>query len=177
MYNKNDIIKFKSMIKKTKSCWIWKGYTTRYGYGIFNTDKGQLFAHRVSYEIFVGKIKKKMCICHKCDNPKCVNPKHLFIGTQADNMLDMKLKGRSTKGRPPWCLGKKLSEETKKKMSENNVGMLGKKHSEETKKKMSKSRKGSKNSFYGKTHSDESKIKISISQKRRLAKIRANKNG
>ena len=164
------ISKFKSLIKKTKTCWLWLGYTSKSGYGRFSIKGNQFYAHRIAYEIFIDKIPTGFQVCHKCDIPNCVNPEHLFLGTQRDNMEDMKTKGRSTKGRKPWCFGKHHSEETRRKMSENNIGMLGKHHSEETKKKMSKSRKGSKNAFYGRKHSEKTKLKISISQKNRLMK-------
>ena len=55
-------------------------------------------AHRASYEAFVGQIPKGMYVCHACDNVACVNPNHLFLGTQKQNLQDMKTKGRSTRG-------------------------------------------------------------------------------
>jgi hypothetical protein len=77
---------------------LWKGYKTPAGYG--NTSIGiyPARAHRVSYEIFVGEIPIGLCVLHKCDNPPCVNPNHLFVGTNADNAKDMSEKGRSRYG-------------------------------------------------------------------------------
>ena len=80
-------------------CWEWQGLLNK-GYGYFtqriiNTNKRKMyFAHRVSYEIFNGKFDESLDICHKCDNPKCVKPNHLWIGTHKDNMNDMTSKGR-----------------------------------------------------------------------------------
>lgn len=75
-------------------CWEWLGAGKGNGYG--HTSKGA--AHRVSYEIFVGKAPAGMDVCHTCDNRCCVNPSHLFIGSRADNMNDMKLEGRGYGG-------------------------------------------------------------------------------
>lgn len=83
---------FKS-IKKTNNCWIWVGYKERKGYGKFWSVVGTL-AHRFSYFYHKGQIPKGMLVCHTCDNPSCVNPKHLWIGTAKDNQRDCMLKGR-----------------------------------------------------------------------------------
>lgn len=72
-------------------CWEWQGTRNPNGYGMFASKKR---AHRISWEITRGPIPRGMFVCHKCDNPPCVRPDHLFIGTQKENMQDMHSKGR-----------------------------------------------------------------------------------
>lgn len=75
-------------------CWPWKDTLNHRGYGVFGRLGKQWRAHRVSYELHVGPIPEGMAICHRCDNRLCVNPKHLFVGSHADNVKDMVAKGR-----------------------------------------------------------------------------------
>lgn len=82
-------------------CWVFKGRKNKEGYGaICINKKGNqkyLRAHRLIYEHYFGPIPKGMLICHDCDNPPCVNPDHLFIGTNKDNMYDKVEKGRASR--------------------------------------------------------------------------------
>lgn len=96
---RNTYDRFIEKVNKTEGCWEWTAATYRGGYGHFRafTDgKWKMIkAHRYSYSHFKGEIPKGMLVCHTCDNPKCVNPEHLFIGTHSDNMVDKINKGRS----------------------------------------------------------------------------------
>ena len=96
-----DKERFWSKVEKLgneSGCWIWTAGTFKNGYGAFGASKKMLYAHRVSCEISQGAITEGMHILHKCDTKCCVNPAHLFLGTNADNIRDMVSKQRHTYG-------------------------------------------------------------------------------
>lgn len=87
--------RFLEKVNKTENCWLWMGYVDKIGYGIFSGEISSSKAHRNSYDLFIGKIPTGKKVLHKCDVRNCVNPEHLFIGTQKDNVQDMLKKGRN----------------------------------------------------------------------------------
>lgn len=92
-------------------CWLWCAAKDDCGYGVFSIDGKNFRAHRLSYELTIGTIPKGLKILHKCDTPACVNPSHLFIGTQADNIKDCMEKGRRGSQKGADNSGSKLTPE------------------------------------------------------------------
>ena len=95
-----DCTRFWDKVNKTDTCWLWTGNTEKIGYGIFKLKGKALKAHRLSYAYHKNSIPAGNMVLHRCDVRNCVNPDHLFLGTQTDNMRDMTAKGRH------WANGK-----------------------------------------------------------------------
>lgn len=90
--------RFWQKVDKGAGCWVWGGARDRDGYGNFN-DKGKVYrAHRYAYMVHYGVDPGPWYVCHKCDNPACVNPDHLFLGDQKANRRDAMRKGRVPRG-------------------------------------------------------------------------------
>lgn len=91
---KGIIGNFISKIEFTETCWIWSGSINQNGYGNFQLPTITTIASRASYFIFKEELPDGLFVCHKCDNPPCVNPDHLFLGTAKDNAMDCRVKKR-----------------------------------------------------------------------------------
>ena len=97
-----DVKRFHLKYRISKSgCWEWIGRLNKHGYGVFVIGHAKAFlAHRVIFEHLFGELKSGICVLHSCDNRKCVNPAHLYSGTQQDNIMDMIKKGRAVYPNP-----------------------------------------------------------------------------
>lgn len=98
------------MVRKTDGCWEWTGRRDRQGYGRLRMNGKECLAHRVAWELTRGPIPEGMKVCHSCDNPPCIRPDHLWLGTQRDNVLDMEHKGRAVHVRGQHQGSAKLTE-------------------------------------------------------------------
>lgn len=108
--NKKQAERLFSKIEKTEECWNWTARLFSSGYGSISINDKTYKVSRVMYELVFGKIKKGLYVLHKCDNKKCVNPEHLFLGNHKDNMKDMVKKGRQSRG-----------EDSRSKLTEKQV--------------------------------------------------------
>jgi hypothetical protein len=94
--------RFWNKVDKTSTCWFWEGKKDKRGYGKLALEPGvthrEISAHRLSYQIHYGMFESSLFVCRQCDNPACVNPEHLFLGTNQDNVNDKVSKNRQLKG-------------------------------------------------------------------------------
>lgn len=118
-------------------CWIWTGFVKPNGYGTLTVNRKPAYAHRAAYAVFRGPIPDGMCVCHHCDVRSCINPDHLFLGTQKENLQDMDAKGRRVTalqiGAKNPMHGRSHSDSAKLLMSHAKKGIFkGEKHPKAT---------------------------------------------
>ena len=95
----DQIVRFYALVgERGEGCWEWAGSRNNKGYGQFRADGRLHLAHRVAYELEIGAVPQGSLVLHRCDNRRCVNPRHLFLGSALDNTRDMVAKGRENFG-------------------------------------------------------------------------------
>jgi hypothetical protein len=108
-------------VRAEAECWPWLGCKSSDGYGNFLIAGRNAGAHRIAFIVANGGIEDGLCVCHRCDNPGCVNPEHLFAGTRHDNMRDMAAKGRNFVARPGKSWFASGESHPKAKLSDSEV--------------------------------------------------------
>ena len=111
-FQRTDQSRFWELAEKSEGCWTWHGTLNGHGYGQFYMQHKRFPAHRASWLLSFGDIPEGLFVLHRCDNPLCVRPDHLFLGTHKDNMRDMQNKGR--RGRPPRVVNQGMADEIRR---------------------------------------------------------------
>lgn len=120
--------RFWPKVKKSSACWEWVGARNSKGYGLLLVDGRSSLAHRVSWILSGQPIPTGLCVLHQCDNPPCVRPSHLFVGTMKDNVRDMFTKGRDNHARGEQHPGAKLTERDVRSIRERKAQGVMPKH-------------------------------------------------
>jgi len=120
--NKLESFNDKYEVVEELGCWVWTASILKVGYGCMRWDGKTQLSHRVSYDLHKGKIPDGMHVLHKCDNRFCVNPNHLFIGTNLDNIKDRLSKNRPKTG----CVGEKSGRAILSEVDVNNIRAIKK---------------------------------------------------
>lgn len=94
-----ELLMHSRAVRSEKGCWIWLKTKNRKGYGVISWGRFRFAVHRLSFAFHKGLIPQGFVVMHECDTPSCFNPQHLFLGTQHENMRDMKRKGRARHAR------------------------------------------------------------------------------
>lgn len=108
--------RFSKKVQKGDYCWNWIAARNKLGYGVISYKGRPVLAHRLSFLLFKGEIPQGYCVCHTCDNPICVKPEHLWLGTHKENMRDKALKGRARSPKGEEKPNAKLTRELVKDM-------------------------------------------------------------
>ena len=119
----DEITAFRRYVEESGGCWYWVGALTSKGRGNFRGRS----APRRAWELFIGQVPRELYVCHHCDNPACVRPDHLFLGTQCDNMQDMVRKGRKKRLAGDSAAHRKLDYSKVKEIRDLHAGGLSRK--------------------------------------------------